>query len=336
MLELRDVSRAHGRDPILSRVSIDFSSDVPTAVVGLSPLARETLLRLLSGADRPQTGSIRLGGADIARVRKEKGRIVRVGASGLKASSGQKVRKLMAAETAARVGLAGRLEARVHELDPEQRVRLAIGAARESRPALLLLDAPAAQISGDGRAQFISDLGATLAETGAVVVLVAELPDEAQGLGGRVVVLDRGLVLQRGPARDVFSRPVSLAVAQATSHPPLNTLPMTARDGQGVLPDGATFQPPENLAFPSIGACTLAFRPNDASLERQSQGCLRFVVRTEGEETVSGRRFARVRFAGVDWLAPLPVEAPPTGMVMNAFVDRARLMMFDDTGKMVA
>jgi ABC-type sulfate/molybdate transport systems ATPase subunit len=335
MLELSDVSRAHGRDPILTRISLDLPSGVPTAVLGLSPPARETFLRLLSGADRPQTGSIRLGGAEISRVRKEKGRIVRVGASGLK-PSGQKIGKLIGAETAARVGLAGRLEARIDELDPEHRMRLAIGAAREARPSLLLLDAPAAQLTGDARAGFIAGLSAMLAETGAVVVLAAGLPDEAQGLGGRIVVLDRGQLLQQGGAAEVFAQPASLAAALATSHPALNTLAMTAREGQGVLSDGSTFQPPENLSFPPAGGCTLAFRPDDASLERQGQGCVRFVVRAAGEETVSGRRFARIRFVNADWLAPLPSEAPPPGMVMNAFVDRTRLMVFDDAGKMVA
>jgi ABC-type sugar transport system ATPase subunit len=335
MLELRDVSRAHGRDPVLVRASLDFPSDMPTAVLGLSPPARDTLLRLLSGADRPRTGSIRLGGTDVSRARKERGRIVRVGASGLKAS-GQKLRKIIGAETAARVGLAGTLEARLDGLDPSERMRAAIGAAREARPALILLDSPAAQLAGDARTRFIAGLAAMLAETGAVVVLAAGLPDEAQGLGGHTVVLDRGQVLQQGASAEVFAQPVSLAVALATSHPALNTLGMTAREGQGVLPDGSTFQPPESLPFPSTGACTLAFRPDDASLERQSQGCLRFVVRAAGEEIVSGRRFARLRFAGSDWLAPLPAEAPPAGMMMNAFVDRARLMVFDESGKMVA
>jgi hypothetical protein len=42
-----------------------------------------------------------------------------------------------------------------------------------------------------------------------------------------------------------------------------------------------------------------------------------------------------VRFAGADWLAPLPDEAPPPGMVSNVFVDRARLMVFDAAGIMV-
>jgi ABC-type sulfate/molybdate transport systems ATPase subunit len=334
MLELRDVSRALGRIPILDRASIDFPSDVPTSVLGLSPRTRESILRLLSGADKPQTGTIRLGGTDISRARREKGKILLIGPGGEK-PSGRKVGALMGADAAVRVGLADKLGLRIDALDAAERMRVAIGRARELRPSLLLVDAPASQLAGDASLRFVRDLGDMLGGAGAVVVLAAGSPAEAKGLEGRVVVLEHGRVLQHAPAAEVFGRPASLAVALATSYPALNTLAMIACEGRGVLPDGSTFHPPENFAFPSGGACTLAFRPEDANLERQSQGCVRFVVRTVSEETISARRFARVRFAGADWLAPLPDKAPPPGMVSNVFVDRARLMVFDAAGKMV-
>lgn len=335
MLELRDVSRAVGPDPVLSRASFRLSRDVPTALVGLSLGGRGALLRLLSGRERPRTGSILLDGEEIGRVRRATGRIVSVGGSGVK-PSGRPAGKLVGGETAVRVGLADRLHARTDQLDQEQRVRLDIGAALEERPSLILLDAPASQLVGDMRARFLADLGRMLADTGAVVVLAAGMPDEAFALGGDVLVFENGAVLQHGPAADVFGKPVCLAVALATSHPALNTLAMATRGGRRVLADGSTFQPPEGVTFPSSGSCTLAFRPEETRFERRSPRCLRFVVRTVGEETVSGRRFARLRFADTEWLAPLTPESPPAGAMMNAFIDPAHLMVFDESGKMVA
>jgi ABC-type sugar transport system ATPase subunit len=150
------------------------------------------------------------------------------------------------------------------------------------------------------------------------------------------LVLDRGRMVQMGPAAEVFAHPANLTVALATSHPVLNTLTMTAREGQGVLADGSIFQPPEGLVLPSAGGCTLAFRPDDTGLERRGASCLRFVVRAVGAEALGGRRFVRVSFAGAAWLTPQPVAAPPAGMVLNAFVDRSCLMVFDSEGKAVA
>ena len=334
MLELRDVSRSLGRDPILNRTSLEFPSDIPTAVLGLDPPARDAFLRMLAGLDKPQNGSVRLGGKDIGQARRVKGAIVRVSAGGMK-PSGQRVRKLIGKEAADQVRLGGKLEARVSELDLDQRLRLAIAIARESQPGLVLLDAPGAELGLEIRERFVADLKQMLSGSGAVVVLAAGSPDEARGLDGAVLVLGRGRMVQMGRAAEVFAHPANLAVALATSHPALNTLPMTARDGQGVLADGSIFQPPEGLALPPAGECTLAFRPDETTLERADANCLRFVVRAAGAEEIGGRRFVRLSFAGSTWLTPQPAAAPPAGVVLNAFVDRARLMVFDGEGKAV-
>lgn len=313
MLELKDVTRTAGREPMLSRASLVISRDAPTAIVGLSAYQRDMLLRLLSGADPPQSGSIRLDGKDIAQARREKGRIARIDAQGL-----------------------SKRDKKVAKLAGDQRLRSAIAKARIERAALILLDSPSAGLELDTRERFIADLGPLLGCAGAVVVLLAGSADEAGGLGGQVVVLSGGKVVQSGAVEEVFAHPINLAAALATSFPQLNTLTMTARDGRGVLADGSSFQPPEELRLPGAGACTLAFHPEDLTLERAGAGCLRFVVRVAGEDAVGGRRFMRVSFAGASWIAPRPAAPPHPGAILNAFVERTKLMAFDASGKAAA
>lgn len=334
MLELKDVSRSSGRDPVLTRVSFQIARNVPTSVAGLSPSERAALLRLLAGAERPQSGFIKIDGKDIAEARKGKGLIAQVGQTGAK-SSGQRLGKLIGKATAERVRLGGRMEARVSDLDLDQRLRLAIALAREEKPSLILLNAPSAELDGDIRERFVADLAAMLADTSAVVVLLAASADEAAGLGGDIVVLSKGCVVQSGAASDVFAHPANLAAAVATSHPALNMIQMSARNGSAVLPDGSTFQPPDGVMLPSDGACTLAFRPEDTLFERQDAACVRFIVRAAGEESDSGRRFVRLTFAGSKWLTPQPAAALPPGAVLNVFVDRARLMVFGAEGEAI-
>ncbi len=333
MLELREASRSLRQEPILVRTSLDISPATPTAFLGFQGAPqREALLRLLAGMDRPQGGSIRLNGQDVAQVRRQKGRIVRVDSDGAKPSR-QRVGKLIGQETAARVRLSGRLDAAVSALDLDQRMRLAVGMARSGRPSLILLDAPGQGLAEEVRARFLDDLKSMLSDTGAVVILAAVAPEEARGLGGDVAILHRGVLVQSGPAANVFAHPANLTAALATSHPVLNTLAMNALEGRGLLADGSSFQPPDGLVLPMEGPCTLAFRPDDTTLERAGTSCLRFVVRAVGEESVAGRRFMRVTFAGANWLAPQLAAGPPAGMVLNAFVDRSRLMMFDSEGR---
>ena len=252
MLELRELTKSIGGQPVLVGVTLEIAPGRPTAIVGLSRAERDAVARLLTGADKPAAGMIRLGGADIARVRREKGRIVRLGPA-LPASSGQRVGKLIDAQMASRAGLSAILNAKVSELKPEQRMRLALAQALAERPGLLILDAPASPLPGDVRDAFAASLKDMLAGFSGVALVLASAAEEALGPDGDIVVIGGGVVIQRGAAREVSGHPVNLASAVATSWPVLNTLPMTAREGRGMLADGSRLQLPEGRVLPEAG-----------------------------------------------------------------------------------
>ena len=217
MLELRDVSRAAGREPVLARTSLVLSRETPTAIVGLSAHERDVLIKVLTGAERPQSGSIKLDGKDIAQARRDKGKVVRVDGQ-VPPKPGQ-----------AKPGQKGAKRPGPSAGEIDQKLRAAIAKTRGAK--LILLDAPSAGLDNEIRERFVADLKSLLSETGAVVVLVAGDADEALGLGGQVVVLSRGEVIQSGVASEVFAHPANLKAAVATSFPVLNTLVMTAAGG---------------------------------------------------------------------------------------------------------
>lgn len=311
MLELKDVSRAAGREQVLNQASLVMSRETPTAIVGLDAYERGALARVLSGVDKPHSGSIKLGGKDIAQARRARGRVVLIG--------GEMQKRVKLSKGSGR----------------GQMIRASIAKARSDRAALVILDAPGTDLGLEAREAFIGDLKALCEGAGAVVVLLAGDADEALALGGQVVVVQGGKVIQAGPVDDVFAHPANLTAAIATSFPKLNTIAMSARNGRGVLADGSSFQPPEQLKLPDQGSCTVAFHPDDMTLERAGAGCLRFIVRAAGDEIVGGRRFTRVTFAGSDWLTPQAALAPHTGAILNAFVERSRLMAFDANGNAI-
>jgi len=332
MLELSGLSKTVNGQSVLAGVSASIAPGTPTAIVGLSRTGREAIVRLLRGDDKPNTGAIRLGGADIARARREKGRILRVGPV-VPGASGQRVGKLLDAAMAARAGLSAALDARVSDLAPDQRMRLGVAQAVAEQPGLLILDAPASQLPRATRDAFAASLKELLAVHSGVTLVIAASSEEALGPDGDILVVEAGRVIQQGSARDVSGHPVNLTSAAATSWPMLNTLPMTARDGRGILADGSRLQMPEGRQLPEAGACTLAFHPEDVTLERASPGCVRFVVRAGAEEARGEHRFLNVTFAGAPWVCPLATPAPPSGALLNAFIDQSRLMVFDATGR---
>lgn len=332
MLGLSNLSRTVQGERVLVNVTLDLSPGRPTAIVGLSNVGRDAVARLLTGLDKPQEGTVRLGGADTTRARKDKGRIQRVGPA-VPPASGQRVGKLIGAEAAASAGLSAKLNSRVSELTPDQRIRLSIAQALAARPSLLVLDGPAGGLPSTAYDDFAEHIGEMVATSNAVVVLLASGAHEALGLRGDIVVIDGGTIVQSGPAADVSAHPVNFASAVATSWPTLNTLPMNVRDGRCLLADGSSLQIPEGLPSPPDGPCTLAFHPEDATLERASPGCVRFVVRSAAEEVRGEFRFLNVGFANQSWMCPLAMAAPHAGTLMNAFVDRSHILVFDAAGR---
>ena len=334
MLGLSNLSTTVKGERVFANLTLDVPAGRPTAIVGLSRTGRDAAARLLTGADKPQGGTIKLGGEDIARARREKGRILRVGPT-VPSPSSQRVGKLISAEIASRAGLSAHLDARISDLGPDQRMRLAIAQAIAARPALLILDAPASELPANLYDDFAEHLGELVADASLVVVLLASAAHEALGLRQDIIVIDGGALLQSGLATEVSAHPVNLLSAVATSWPTLNTLPMTAREGRCMLSDGSRLQLPDGMPTPQDGACTLAFHPEDATLERASPGCVRFVVRAGAEEVRGEYRFLNVTFANKQWMCPLDKSAPHAGTLLNAFVDRSHLLVFDAVGRAI-
>jgi glycerol transport system ATP-binding protein len=344
MLELREVSRSAGRNPVLKRVSFSISPGSSLSVLGLDPLVRPSFLRVIEGAEQADAGVVLLGGQPVVDARKKKGAVLRVNRQGI-AASGKTVRRILesssgrggsVAEAAGRAGLSGQMEVAAKQLGLDQRLRLALACALLERPALLLLDTPAADLHGEMRQRFLADLPALLEGMPGVVVHAVGSADEAKALGGDVLVLDKGKALQLGTSAEVFAHPGNLTVAASTSWPALNVVTFSMGEGFGVLSDGSRFHPPAGLPMPAGGMCTLAFRPDDTTLERRDEGCLRFAVRAVGEETVAGRRFARLAFANAEWLAPAQDAQLAPGVIVSVFVDRSRVMVFDGDGLAVS
>lgn len=332
MLELSEVTlRSNGR-VALSRVSLTVPIGKPTAISGLNAAGREAVGRLVSGTGKAEAGAVRLGGGDIDRMRKEKGRIARVSPA-TPAPSGQKVGKTAGAEAVRLAGLSAHVDAKLSALSRDQRARLLLAQAIVSRPALLIIEAPAGDVQDAARGGLVADMAAMLASFAGVCVILPERADETLGLAKHLVVLEGGAVVQQGAVGEVAGRPACIASAEATAWPVLDLLNVRIEGERCLLPDGSRLQMPEGMQLPLGGECTLAMRPDDITLERASPGCVRFVVRAGAEEQHGGRRYLRVGFGGVTWLCPSTGGSPPAGAVLNAFVDRTRLMVFDGEGR---
>jgi putative ABC transport system ATP-binding protein len=237
LMLLSGVTKVYGAGEIAVRAlrSIDFRVDRAdyVAIMGSSGSGKSTLMNIIGCLDVPSTGRFLLDGIDvrtldetqIARVRNRRigfvfqsfnliprtSAVANVELPLAYAGVKRKVRREMALDALAAVGLSDRVEHVPNELSGGQQQRVAVARALVTSPALILADEPTGNLdsaSTEEIMQLLSDLNGQ----GRTIVLITHEPDVA-ACASRVVRLRDGLVIsdERQPP------PAAAAMAMAVS-----------------------------------------------------------------------------------------------------------------------
>ncbi|MCJ8237781.1 ABC transporter ATP-binding protein [Peteryoungia algae] len=233
-LTLKAISKRFDRFQALDAVSLAIPDGAFLALLGPSGCGKTTLLRLIAGLEVPDHGEIRFDehvvAGSSAFVPPEQRRIGMVFQSYAlwptmsvrgNIEFGLKVARLTAQERAARidevldvVGLRGLGDRRPHELSGGQRQRVALARSLATRPQLILLDEPLANLDAHLRETMLAEFRRIHSLTGATFVFVTHDQDEAMAVASHVAVMDRGRLEQVGTPEELYRRPASPMVAR--------------------------------------------------------------------------------------------------------------------------
>jgi ABC-type protease/lipase transport system fused ATPase/permease subunit len=207
---------------ILSGVSLELAAGEALAVVGASGAGKSSLVRVLAGLWQPQSGTVRLDGADLSRcprhwlgphlgylpqdvelfdgtVAENIARLGEVDAQAVMAASlAAGVHELIQALPQ---GYDTRVEAGSSLLSPGQRQRIGLARALYGQPRILLLDEPNANLDGAGEQALSSAITKLKGQT--TVVMVTHRPSLVQ-CADKMLVLERGRCLHFGPRTQVL------------------------------------------------------------------------------------------------------------------------------------
>jgi len=236
ILRLEAVSKGFGAVRAVEETSLDVQAQVTTALIGPSGSGKTTVLRLMMGLVRPDSGRVLhreapldAGGAEgLRRFRTQTGYVVQEGglfphltAAGnvtlLARHLGWPAARIDArvAELAALMQLPATALARYpHELSGGQRQRVALMRALMLDPELLFLDEPLGALDPLVRAELQDELAEIFQRLGKSVLMVTHDLAEAAILGHVIVLMHEGRIIQQGSIDDLVRRPVSPFVTQ--------------------------------------------------------------------------------------------------------------------------
>jgi molybdate transport system ATP-binding protein len=219
--------------------------------------------------------------------------------------TGSKEASARAAQWLDRVGLSSHTTARPDALSGGQRQRVALARALAPDPRLLLLDEPLAALDATTRAEVRRDLKRHLASFPGLRLVVTHDPLDAAALADRLVVMEKGRLVQTGTPAEVTERPRSQYVADLVG---VNLLRGQADSGSVRMPGGPVIA----AAGAESGDVFAVIHPRAVALHRgHPEGSPRNVWpgRISGIEHMGGR--VRVR---VDGEVPVVAEVTPAAL----------------------
>jgi multiple sugar transport system ATP-binding protein len=128
------------------------------------------------------------------------------------------------AQAAETLALADKLDRRPNELSGGELQRVAIGRALVRRPKLFLMDEPLASLDAKLRERMVLEIRRLQRSLGCGMIYVTHDHVEAMSLADRILVLDKGKVLQAGPPGEIYRHPIDSRVARMLGRPGINIL----------------------------------------------------------------------------------------------------------------
>jgi len=298
-VQLENVWRQFGDLIAVRDVSLDIAPGEILCLLGPSGCGKTTLLRLVSGLERPDDGRILIDGREMsgpsANVPPEaRGvglmfqdfalfphmTILENVAFGLQAME----RKTALAEARLalqRMGLADYANAYPHVLSGGQQQRIALARATVPRPRVMMMDEPFSGLDPRLRASMREETLTILRETRTTCIIVTHEAEEAMLLGDRIAVMRAGEIIQAGTTQEIFDHPTDLFVAEMMSE--INVVPCKVSGGAARGPLG-TYPTSADVT----GDALMCFRPrvvklSDTPRSTPAQVC---GIRSLGDETV--------------------------------------------------
>ena len=320
-IELKNIDKFYGNNHVLRNINLTIEDGDFMTLLGPSGCGKTTTLRVVSGLEKPQNGTMTIDGVEM--INADDAYYAEPSKRGLNLvfqsyalwphmtvynniSFGLKIQKMSHEEIDRRVMDSLRMmridmykDRYPTELSGGQQQRVAIARAVASSPKLLLLDEPLSNLDAKLRIDMRSELQRLHKELGTTIIYVTHDQVEALTMSTKIALFKAGELNQVATPMELYNNPIDLEAADFIGNPRINLVPGKAemKNGQLVVKSelgGHTF-PAGHLTKeekPASGEfdCVLAMRPEQILISREPvEGALPVTVyasQPAGSETI--------------------------------------------------
>ena len=240
---LENIKKSFGQTEAVRDLTLNIGDGEFVVLLGPSGAGKTTTLRLVTGLEHPDSGSISIGGREVTREAPGSRDIAFVFQqyslyphltvydnlafplrSPARRISEPLIRKRVE-QTAELLHISSKLKNRATRLSGGEMQRVAIGRALVRDPAIYLMDEPLSSLDAKLRSELRLELKRIQAELGATILYVTHDQVEAMTMASRIGVIRDGRLLQLGTPREIYETPVDRYVASRLGTPQINFLP---------------------------------------------------------------------------------------------------------------
>ena len=284
LLSLQHISKNFGEGDVLRDISLDVARGEFVTLLGASGCGKTTTLRIISGLETPDEGTVLLDGRDVTALPPERRPVNTVFQSYAlfphmtvfdNVAFGLKMRKLDKAviqrdvmQMLKLVDLEGFENRYPREMSGGQRQRVALARAMVIKPDLMLFDEPLSNLDAKLRIEMRNAIRQIQNSVGITTIYVTHDQEEAMAVSDRIAVMSGGVIQHVSTPKSIYQRPANQFVANFIGRS--NTL--SARYAQGALHFGNGYVTPyDNCGNAPAEDVLVAVRPEEFVLAADGQ-----------------------------------------------------------------
>ena len=347
-LALRNVHRIVEQEIHLEDINIELESGSRYVILGRTLAGKTSLLRVMAGLDRPSNkGQVLVNGKDVTGESVRKRNVAMVYQQFINYPSLSVYRNIASPlrhlpkdeadrrvrHTASVLHIDHLLDRLPAELSGGQQQRTAIARALVKETDLLLLDEPLVNLDYKLREELRAELLSIFSNRDSIVVYTTTEPSEALMLGGNIIIMHEGRILQTGSTIEVYQQPATTKVAEVFSDPPINFIQAEVADGRANLRIGISFPLTGRLKDLKPGTYKFGIRSHNFSICRATDDDIEIESVVDLAEINGSQTFVHFHYRDRSLVLEAEgVHPHKVGSPIRVYAQPRNFYVFDDAG----